>query len=188
MKKIYSFLLFALIAITGIAQDEPEIKAGFDKSRLFIGGNFGANFGDFTLINLSPQLGYRFSNFLAAGAGVNFIYSSIKYRNYNNDVESKAAYGVTGLNLFGRVYPIREILFQVQPELNYTWGKYKYYDGRPDDKLSSTFVPSFLVGAGAALPTGRGAFMAMLQYDVLQKDRSPYGTKPFLSLGYTMGF
>jgi hypothetical protein len=190
MKNIFFLIAFSLAASVSFAQEEeePVKEGGFDKSRLFFGGNFGANFGDYTLVNVSPQLGYRFSNFFAAGAGVNFIYSSIKYRDYNNDPEYKAAYGVTGLNIFGRVYPIQQIMLQVQPEMNYTWGKYKYYNGSPDFRLSKEFVPSLLVGGGAAIPAGRGAFMAMLQYDVLQKPRSPYGERPFLSFGYTMGF
>jgi hypothetical protein len=190
MKHLLTVFLLSLFTLTStLAQDEePAEKGGFDKSRLFFGGNFGANFGDYTIINVSPQLGYRFSNFFSAGAGVNFIYSSIKYRDYNNDPEYRAAYGVTGLNVFGRVYPIQQVLLQAQPELNYTWGKYKYYNGAPDYKLDKEFVPSLLVGAGAAIPSGRGAFMAMLQYDVLQKDRSPYGKRPFLSFGYSMGF
>ena len=189
----FRFLLMLLMSLGAsqlIAQEEEEeeTKTGFDKSKLFFGGNFGASFGDYTLVNVSPQLGYRFNNFFAAGAGVNFIYTSIKSRDYNNNPDYKTTYGVTGLNIFGRVYTIQQILLQVQPEMNYTWGKYKFYNGQPDYKLSKEFVPALLVGGGAAIPTGGGAFTVMLQYDLLQKDRSPYGTKPFLSFGYNIGF
>jgi hypothetical protein len=188
--KFRFLILFLMVIFTTkvIAQEEEtEEKKGFDKSKLFIGGNFGASFGDYTLINISPQLGYRFSNFFAAGAGLNFIYSSLKSRDYNNNPDYKATYGVTGLNIFGRIYPIRQILLQVQPEMNYTWGKYKFYDGQPDYKLAKEFVPSLLLGGGAAIPTGNGALMMLLQYDVIQRERSPYGTKPFFSIGYTIG-
>jgi hypothetical protein len=189
-------LKFALLALFSIcfftlkAQDEelPGESKGFDKSKLFIGGNFGASFGNYTLVNVSPQLGYRFNNFFAAGAGVNFIYTAVKYRDYYDKPVSKQSFGYAGLNVFGRVYPINVVFLQVQPEMNYTWGKEKYYNGSADLKLSKEFVPSLLVGGGAAIPSGRGAFMAMLQYDVLQKNRSPYGTKPFFSFGYNIGF
>ena len=61
-------------------EDEPDPpKQGFDKSKLFFGGNFGLSFGNSTFINVSPQVGYRFNQYVAAGAGVNFNYSSIKY-------------------------------------------------------------------------------------------------------------
>jgi hypothetical protein len=189
MKNVCLLVLFTLVAAVSFAQDEElEEKRGFDKSRLFLGGNFGASFGDYTLINVSPQLGYRFSDFFAAGAGVNFIYSSLKYRDLNDNPVYKDASAVTGLNLFGRVYPLRQVMLQVQPEMNYISGKRKFYDGSSDIKLEKEFVPSLLLGAGAAIPAGRGAFMAMLQYDVLQRPRSPYGERPFLSFGYTMGF
>ncbi len=80
------YLLFALIASTiGISsanaqEEELSGKTGFDKNKLFFGGNFGLSFGDYTIVNVSPQLGYRFNNYLAAGAGINLLYSSTKLR------------------------------------------------------------------------------------------------------------
>jgi hypothetical protein len=83
MKKIIFLLLFAATATTQTAysQDEPEETApkGFDKSKLFFGGNFGLGFGSNTSsIIISPQVGYRVNPHLAAGAGVNFNYYSYK--------------------------------------------------------------------------------------------------------------
>ena len=198
MKKKLFVCIMALLSLAqySSAQDEkqeapPEEKKGFDKSRLFIGGNFGLSFSSYyTLINVSPQLGYHFNRWLAAGAGVNFIYSSQKSY-YNNGADySKTNYGVTGINIFGRVYPIQQILLQLQPELNYTWGKEKFYDGiTPDYKFSGKLVPSLLAGAGGAIPTGgSGAFIIMIQYDLLQNARSPYDNRPFYSFGYNIGF
>src|SRR5262245_31300043 len=114
---ILAACLLSLLQVSSFAQDEepaPE-KKGFDKEKLFFGGNFGLGFGSIsTLINVSPQVGYRFNRHLAAGAGVNFIYSSYKYE--WTSPQYKEAYGVTGLNIFGRVYPIDYILLQLQPE------------------------------------------------------------------------
>lgn len=189
MKKIPLLLLFTLVSACSLfAQEEAEEKKGFDKSRLFYGGNFGLSFGDYTIVNVSPQLGYRFNNFFAAGAGVNFQYSSIKYRDFYGNTSYKTSYGVTGLNAFGRVYPIQYILLQVQPEMNYVWGKYKYYDGQPDRKLNGELVPSLLLGGGAAIPSGRGSFIAMVQFDVLNNIKSPYGNRPIYNFGYNIGF
>lgn len=167
--------------LTGLAQDE-EPRKGFDRDKLFFGGNFGLAFGsNNTLVNVSPQVGYRFNQYLAAGAGVNFIYSSYKFWGY------KTNYGVTGLNVFGRVYPFEYAFLQLQPELNYNWGKYKFDDGS-EEKLKGEFTPSLLGGVGAAIPAGRGAFIIMVQYDLLQKDRSPYGNRAFYNFGYNFGF
>jgi hypothetical protein len=187
IRKYLLFVLLCSLAVSAIAQDEEEGKKGFDKNKLFFGGTFGASFGSYTFVNVSPQVGYRFNRFFAAGTGINFIYSSSKYDYGNAALNYKNEYGVVGLNIFGRAYPVEFLLVQVQPEMNYTWGKVKFYDGTPDQKLDAKFVPSLLLGAGASIPLGsggRGAMTVMLQYDAIQDPRSPYGTNPFLSIGF----
>lgn len=190
MKKWLMVVCFlSAISCTVNAQEkDPPKEGGFDKSRLFFGGNFGLSFGTVTLINVSPQIGYHFNDYFAAGAGVNFIYSSFRQRYIQSIDDYRENYGVTGLNIFGRVYPIQYVLLQVQPELNYTWGKIKYYDGTPSQKLDPKFVPSLLGGAGAVIPEGNGAFIIMVQYDLLQNNRSPYGKQAFFNFGYNIGF
>ena len=189
MKKIMLLLVVITTALTQTtyAQNEPEDASpkGFDKSKLFFGGNFGLGFGSNTSsIILSPQAGYRFNTHFAAGAGVNFNYYSYT-TNWSSGLETKTRTGYTGLNIFGRVYPIPYILIQAQPEVNYSWGSIKYSDNRSTEKLRGQFVPSLLIGGGAAIPTGgNGALLLMLQYDVLQESRSPYGNKPFFTMGY----
>ena len=190
MRKYCLLMLFVLLAGTAcFAQDdEGGEKRGFDKSKLFVGGNFGLSFGDYTLVNVSPQLGYRFNQFLAAGAGVNFLYSSVKYRNFNGAPLSKDSYGVAGLNVFGRVYPIQYLLLQAQPEINYTWGKSKLYDNLSySRKIPGVYVPSLLLGGGAIIPSGIGGFIIMVQLDVLNNQRSPYGNRPIYNFGYNVG-
>ena len=187
MKIKYLLALFiSTLSIASLyAQDEEEPKKGFDKDKMFIGGNFGLSFGDFTLINISPQVGYRFNDILAAGVGVNFIYSSTKYRYFQPTY--RESFGVAGLNIFGRVYPIQYAFLQLQPEANYIWGKRKFDNGTTDLKLDGKMVPSLLAGAGAAIPAGRGAFIIMAQYDLLQNSRAPYGEKVFFSFGFNFG-
>ena len=187
IKYLLAVCFFSAVSFSLLAQDEEEPKKGFDKDKLFIGGNFGLSFGDFTLINISPQVGYRFNNFLAAGLGVNGIYSSARSRYINGQTASRENYGVVGLNIFGRVYPIQYAFLQLQPELNYTWGKLKEYDPDAVYTLDGKIVPSLLAGAGAAIPAGRGAFIIMAQYDVLQNNRTPYGEKVFFSFGFNFG-
>ena len=84
-KNIFLLLLFTFSAISLLkAQTEnpepPEEKTGFDKSRLFFGGSFGLSLGDYILINVSPQIGYRLSRYFATGFGINGQYSEFKYR------------------------------------------------------------------------------------------------------------
>lgn len=182
-KPLLIFGLF-LLSMACVSAQDTQAK-GFDKSKLFLGGNFGLSFGNYTLINLSPQVGYRFSQFWAAGAGINLLYSSV---HYTYPYEYKDIYSAAGLNVFGRFYPISNLMLQAQPELNYVWGKQKYYDGTPDLKLGNRFVPSLLLGGGIAIPAGSGAFLATLLYDVIQDPESPYYGRLVFNLGFNIGF
>ncbi len=192
MRKLLCLIGLTCFVSLGVfaQEDAPAEKQGFDGSRLFGGGNFALSFGNITIINVSPQLGYRFNRFLAAGVGVNAQYSSFRTLNaYDGSTFSRENFGVGGLNIFGRFYPIDQVILQVQPEANYVWGKVKYYNPSQELKLKGKIVPSLLLGAGGAIPMGgAGAFIVMAQYDVLQNGRTPYGNKIFFNFGYNFGF
>lgn len=189
MKRAVLALVIFFVSFTALAQEPAGEQKGFQKEKMFIGGNFGLTIGtNYTLINVSPQVGYRFNKTLAAGMGINAQYISEKYY-YGSQPAYKISRGVTGLNLFGRVYPIDEIMIQVQPEANYVFGNIKYYDGTSpaSTKLDAKIVPSLLLGGGAVFPSGRGAFIVSVFYDVLQETDSPYGARPIYNIGYNIG-
>lgn len=190
MKKL--LLLFAFVGcLTSLKAQEIEDTGvkGFDKNKLFVGGNFALSFGNVTIVNISPQLGYRFNRFLAAGVGINAQYSAFKTEYANGATYSRESYGVGGINIFGRFYPIPYLFIQAQPEMNHVWVKTKYYDTNPATEFKvRRFVPSLLGGVGGAIPAGRGYFIVMAQYDVLQQAYTPYGSKAFFSFGYNLGF
>ncbi len=185
---LYMFWLSTLLQAQQAEREEQP--RGFQKEKLFLGGNFGLTFGDYTLINVSPQLGYRFTDFFAAGAGINGQYVSFRERYTNGDTYSRSSRGVVGLNVFGRIYPIPQIMLQAQPEANYVFGKDKWYDSNPPQvyKSDAAIVPSLLLGGGAVIPSGRGALIISVFYDVLQDDASPYGKRPIYNFGYNIGF
>ena len=188
MKKI--ILLATLITFTTLvkAQDDETEKKGFQKEKLFVGGNFGLTFGDYTLINISPQIGYRFTKLFAAGVGINGQYVGYRDRDFNGNTLRKVKQGVTGLNVFGRLYPINQFFLQVQPEANYLFGKEIYFDPKQEYKLDPAIAPSLLIGGGAVLGQGgRGGMVITVMYDVLQHERSPYSNKPIYNIGFNIG-
>ena len=151
--------LMVMFGFSVFAQSEEgneKSGSGFDKSRLFFGGNFGMSFGNQTFINISPQVGYQFSQFFSAGAGVNFISSSFTFRDVNGNKLYKDSYSFAGLNIFGRVFPIPFLFAQVQPEYNYSWGKTKFYNGQPEIKQDGAFVPVLLMVPGQQFQPEKG--------------------------------
>ncbi len=198
MNKNLFLFIFLLISTTALFAQQPENdqepgKKGFDRSRLFAGGNFGLSFGNYTFINISPQVGYRFTNMFAAGIGINGQFTQLTDR-YGSQTVSRSKYGVTGMNIFGRFYPIQQAFIQAQPEMNYIWGSVKDYSSNTKYSLNGKILPSFLLGAGGILPMGNvGGLLVMVQYDVLNKTgygsdpSTPYGNKPFVSIGFNFG-
>jgi len=186
MKKIsFLCLLLTVLTMQGFSQNEEETTAeaetkGFKKENLFVGGNLGANFGNLTQIILSPQVGYRFKKWFAAGVGVNMQYVGLKvFDNQGNDLY-KQTQGVYGVNVFARAYPIRQAFIQLQPEFNWIKNKVKYNNPNfPDQKFNSN-APSLLVGAGV----GFGGGYIALNYDLLQNSNAPYGKEVFVSVGF----
>jgi hypothetical protein len=184
IKRIALIVVVVFSSLVVFGQDTLRHR-GLRKENFFVGGNFGMTFGQYTLINVSPQLGYRFNKFVAAGLGLNLLYVSDKEKDlYGNDYR-KVVQGVTGLNLFGRVYPLQYIMLQVQPEANYIFGKQIFYQPtRQSYSLDASIVPSLLVGGGFVMPSDRASLIISLMYDVLQDVNSPYGNKPVVNVGY----
>lgn len=184
MKKNLFTALALLVSLCVFSQDESD-----KPSKFFAGGNFGLSLGRYTLINLNPQVGYRFNRFLGAGLGMNLVYASQKEKDpYTGRDYSKTVEGITGLNTFVRFYPIQRFLVQVQPEANYIFGHVNYYNPPAKYKIDAEIVPSILIGGGLVSPTAKGAALFTVMYDILQNPDSPYGNRPIVSVGYNFNF
>jgi hypothetical protein len=183
MKKMVAGMIIGLFLMqTTNAQDSEG--GGFDKSKLFVGGNLGLAFGYATIINIAPEVGYRFSPMFAAGVGLNYSYYNYQEGYYLPYKETYA-----GMSIFGRFYPVQQFFIQAQPGLNYVWGSGYLPPFYNEYTKVNQFVPSLLVGGGAAIPTGaNGALTISVMYDVIQNYYSPYYHQAVYGIGYTMGF
>src|SRR5271163_3582049 len=142
-KVILCSTLGVLLASLACAQEE-QAPSGFDKSRLFIGGSLGLSFGSYTTINVTPQVGYHFSSIFAAGVGLNYIYYNYRFYNYDGSLGERDVYSYVGMNVFGRIYPIRQFFIQAQPEVDYVWGQTTVYNPTVTAQLPGQFVPCLL--------------------------------------------
>ena len=194
MKKyiiLFSFLIMALVSNAQFNYDIPsqkknkiedqkeEKKAGFtfDPNKISYGGGIGLQFGDYTLINIAPQVGYNFSNKFNAGLGFSYAYIKDEYWSDYSKWKEKNSY--LGFNLYARLFPTRFTVLAVQPEINRMWRSFENMDSGEkykDEKL----IPSFVVGGGLRL----GTLSFMLKYDLIQNNNSPYGTNIFYSVGF----
>lgn len=148
---------------------------GFDVSKLSLGGNLGVQLGDYTMINIAPQLGYDIIPQLTLGAGLGYTYlkDDDRYYDYKNSYLS--------FNIFARYYPIEYVVLSVQPEISRLWST---IEGRGIKYSDNKFVPTLVVGGGLRYQN----IIAMIQYDVIQNDNSPYGDTIFYTVGYCFNF
>lgn len=145
---------------------------GASSGRWHLGGSFGFSIGDYTHIGISPQIGHAVTSYLTLGGG-------LSYDHYSRS-ETHSSRNYIGADLFARLYPIRYIVLQLQPEIQRSWG-------RSNGVSSTSEVCACLVlGGGVTYPvSSSGDISAMIHYDVLQNDYSPYGNRIFYSVGYT---
>ena len=170
-------LLTLFFSFTAQAQEEEkEIeKKGFKKENLFTGGSISLAFYNNTfLIGASPVLGYSLTSWIDAGIVVNYNYTS--YRDYNFVFNDKLRQTVYGGGVFTRIYPVRFLFAQVQPEHNFLRLKFIPNVGTPE--TYNTSVNSLLVGGGYT--TGRQKddkspfyYVAVL-FDISGNNSSPY--------------
>ena len=162
------------------AQSDQEIteRSSF-KDRVFVGGNLGLQFGDITVIDVSPLLGYRLTNRTSAGVGFTYQYFKFDY-----GLGREATSNIYGPRIFGR-HNINQQLF--------LHGEFESLNlelyNPADDRLEREWVSGLLLGGGYFVPIGRRAgFNLTVLYNVLYDDqRSPYNSPLVVRAGATLG-
>lgn len=190
MKRLIVAVLLMMGAYTASAQGYvTDSSRGVDKSRLMFGGSLGFSFGTYTFVNVSPLIGYRFSQMFAAGININAQIASEKLK-VNDEVVERNNYTVFGGGVFARFYPFEQFFIHAQPEYNRIGYKQTIYDTDPwQRKTASYLAPSLLLGGGYAQPIGNNsAFTISVLYDVLQDANSPYRNRAIISTGVNLGF
>ena len=184
------FLVTAQLAHAQYYKTDTSAHKGFDPSRLVLGGSLGMVFGDYTNVEISPLVGYRFNDYIAAGVNINAQYGQFKsYDNYGNTAV-RDKYTIFGGGIWGRVYPLPMLFVHIQPEYNWVSQKSTYYYTNPKQTVNTNYgVPSLLVGAGYTQSVGgRVGIGISILYDVIQDNRSPYRNNLIYRVGAGLGF
>ena len=136
MKKVVfiTILIFSSVFFAHAQKDTTSSKDErswkFDRKRLFLGGGLsGGIYNGVTAINISPLIGYRFTDQFVAGPRLIYNYYS---------VPNWGSYSNYGYGLMGRYFAKPQFFLQTEYQEMYYAG---FGQGR-------TRVPSFLVGGG----------------------------------------
>lgn len=184
LRKIFVSILL-LISLNSFAQKKetaPATPQEKPKSpfweRVFLGGNLGAQFGNVTMVNVSPIVGYRITPKISAGVGVTYQYYSIKTYNYETHIY--------GGRIFARYQPLSFLFLHAEAEaLNWNCPRNEP-TGFTTERLWS---PGLLAGGGFTQPIGGGgsSIYIMGLYNFLYNSCSPYGSPFVLRIGANFG-
>lgn len=189
---LLGFLFIFTCGFHSSAQEmQPDRPLKFS-DRIFYGGNFGLQFGDITLVDVSPMVGYRLTDKIAAG--VSFSYKYYHYKNFFYNPYSYSFADMTsniyGASIFGRYYFVENLFAQAEYEyLIYSFDNYRLNStGGSFDKTTETVdVPGFFLGGGYRQPIGgKVYFSIMILYNVMESQYSPY-SNPIIRAGVSVG-
>lgn len=176
-KTAITFFIVSIFAINVSAQEkkEPqdeEIKTGFKKENLFVGGTvaFGIGSGQ-TSFGLGPYFGYSINKYIDAAVSINYNY--VSQRDYYSPTKYRQT--IIGPGAFIRIFPVKFLFAHAQFEQNFIQQRTIYGSGFPDDKTHLN-VSSFLIGPGYASgrDESKSFYYISVLFDVVKNINSPY--------------
>ena len=156
---------------TNAVEEEEDPKMNL-KERLFFGGNLGAQFGNYTYINVAPLGGIKLTDKWSLGSQISYSYVDINYSNY------RVQDHIIGASLFSRYFIFKNIFAHVEAEaLNGDWkGTGERFN-----------VNSLFVGGGYMYRLGdKAGFGITGMFNLLPSTYSPY-RNPIINAGFTYG-
>lgn len=177
------FLFIALITDGNIAFAQQQDSIPYKKDRrimdrLYIGGNLGLLFGSTTLIELSPQVGYRLTDRFIPGIGITYIYQNYhdKYVHYENSVY--------GGSVFSKYFITDKLFGHVEYEMLNV--EYLATGQNLAPMVDRKWISSFYIGGGYSQPIGqRGFAQVMILFELIQDPWYPYyRSNPIIRIGF----
>jgi hypothetical protein len=182
MKQFYKAVFIILISVSVFSESfaqPPETGETF-WNKVYFGGNLGLQFGDQTIVDVNPLVGYRLTERLSVGFTVTYIYYHFKdpFSNFNYSSD------IYGGSIFTRYFILENIFAHVEAEvLNLEVPKYLFnnYEFVRDN------VFGFYVGGGYRQALGdRSSINILLLYNLNENRNSPY-QNPIIRIGFGFG-
>ncbi|RYD80211.1 MAG: hypothetical protein EOP53_08405 [Sphingobacteriales bacterium] len=151
--------------------------------KLTFGGNFGAQFGQVTFVDISPMVGYRATEKLTVGLGATYNYLDFRYTDQYG-TKYRESYNIYGGRLYGQ-YVIYNGLFA-----------HAEYEGLnvPDRRTNYTeraWMTSPLIGGGYRSQIGKRSYINItalyhLKFAQNQDIFPLYGSPLILRVGFSL--
>lgn len=162
---------------TGTVPSDLSNQSFWD--RVNYGGNLQLSFGAVTYIEVSPRIGYRITEDLTSGVGLNYIY--IRYaQNFFYNGSPSTSLSIYGGNVFS-TYKL-PIGFPIALHGEFEALRYDVFEPSTN-QFEPQWVPALRLGGGYFQPIGRGGGVFILGlYDVLYEpgvslNRSPWSVR-----------
>ena len=178
-----NILIYILLLLPLLANSQEKEGFKFDREKLYTGGNFGLQFGTYTLIDISPVIGYFITEKLSIGTGVVYQFYGFKDKAFPiNNFKTN----IYGGKMFLRYHIFENIFAHTEYEaLNL---ETQFFD-RTNLRHSTTrfWVHSVLVGGGYRQRIGDySSLNIMLLYNINETVDSPY-RNPIFRMGFNIG-
>lgn len=174
------FLLFLIFEAFLLFPAKAQTANETFWKKIYFGGNFGLQFGNQTLVDINPLVGYRLTEKLSVGFSATYIYYKFSDPYYNLEYSTN----VFGGSIFSRYFFFENIFAHVEGEvLNLEVPKYfsnNYYYTREN-------IFGMYVGGGLRQPMGeRSSLNILFLYNLNEGPTSPY-QNPIIRVGFGFG-
>lgn len=179
--KFFLFLIFGFFSFSTVFSQkaiEKDQEYSF-LERVYVGGGGGFSAGsNYTAINVSPIIGYMFTNRFSSGVGI--IYQYINYKNIDLKTHNY------GGSIFSRFNVTPQFFLHTEYEgLNYE--TFSVIGG--ETRTSRIYSPSLFLGGGYFQPFGSrgGGVSIMLLYNLIyDQDKSSYPRPYVIRVGFSL--
>jgi hypothetical protein len=184
MKKILLSILF-LASVLGLdAQYLEKDPPPSPVQRIFFGGNLDMGFGTVTQISLSPEVGYRITNRLSAGVGIDYMFVYSEEYNFKGSIFGGSVFAsFTVIKSLGELIPFlgTDMGILVYGQFSDT-NMGKFYTALSGEE--PMWIASPMLGLGFQVPIGQRSYMVLsVMYNFDESMYSIY-SNPVVKVSY----
>lgn len=184
MKKIIFFILLLFFVYNLDAQYLEKEPPPTPVQRIFYGGNLDMAFGMVTQISLSPEVGYRITNRLSAGVGIDYMFVYSEEYNFKGSIFGGNVFAsFTVIKSLGDLIPFlgTDMGILIYGQFSYT-NMGKFYSVLSGDE--PMWIASPMLGLGFQVPIGQRSYMLLsVMYNFDESMYSIY-SNPVVKVSY----